>query len=286
MSQTTSKRTLLISLITLVTLFSLFYWIYGNFIVSTDDAYVNANVVQIAPRVTGQVLHLYVSNNQYVKAGQPLFDLDPVTYQADVEKDEALMAAAQSKVAIAEVTKDRILLMAKRHAESQQTADITVADYKSAVAQFNASKAQLQLAILNLQYTHVLAPTSGWVTNVTVREGDVLTSNQPLFALISDNEFWVDANFKETEIAHIKTGKQAKIKIDMYPGRVFTGVVDSISGGSGTAFSLLPPENATGNWVKVAQRVPVRVRIADVNEKFPLRVGTSANVSIHVNPWS
>ena len=103
-----------------------------------------------------------------------------------------------------------------------------------------------------------------------------------LFSLISDHEFWVDTNLKETDLKQIKSGQHADVEVDMYPGHVFRGVVESISGGSGTVFSLFPTQNATGNWVKITQRVPVRVRIVELDSKYPLRIGTSASVRIHV----
>jgi membrane fusion protein (multidrug efflux system) len=106
-----------------------------------------------------------------------------------------------------------------------------------------------------------------------------------LFALISNSEFWVDANFKETELEHIHPGQLANIYVDMYPGHTFSGVVESISGGTGSAFSLLPPQNATGNWVKVAQRVPVRIRVLNPEQDFPLRIGTSASVRISLRSY-
>jgi membrane fusion protein, multidrug efflux system len=102
----------------------------------------------------------------------------------------------------------------------------------------------------------------------------------PLFVLIGEQEFWVDANFTETELKRVRPGQEATVKLDMYPDRPFHGVVESVSGGAGTAFSLLPPQNATGNWVKVTQRVPVRIRITDPDPNRPLRIGTTATVEV------
>jgi membrane fusion protein (multidrug efflux system) len=102
----------------------------------------------------------------------------------------------------------------------------------------------------------------------------------PVFSIISDRDYWVDANFKETQLQRVRVGQSARVVTDMYRDHVFTGVVQSLSGGSGAVFSLLPPQNATGNWVKVTQRVPVRVRILDPDPAHPLRVGTTANVEV------
>ncbi len=258
------------------------FWAYGQFYVSTDDAYINANVVQIAPRISGQITRLYVINNQYVKQGQPLFEIDSTPFKIAVDEAKAQLAIDQARLDNAQATATRMAALVKKHAVSSQQGDDAQAGLQSAFAATQLSKANLDKAELNLQYTTVIAPTSGWVTNVVLREGNLAEANQPLFALISDQEFWVDANFKETDLNTIHSGQKVDIKIDMYPGHSFIGVVQSISGGSGNVFSLLPPQNATGNWVKVTQRVPVRVLVLNTDSRFPLRIGTSAAVKIHI----
>jgi membrane fusion protein (multidrug efflux system) len=142
--------------------------------------------------------------------------------------------------------------------------------------------ATLEQAEWDLRNCEVFAPTAGNVTNLNVRAGDIVAKNQTLFAIIDSSEFWIDANFKETQLAHIVPGLDAEIRIDMYPDKVFHGKVDSISGGSGTAFSLLPTQNATGNWVKIAQRVPVKIKVIDIDSKYPLRIGTSGTVRVKI----
>jgi len=147
--------------------------------------------------------------------------------------------------------------------------------------QLRAAAAQLDKATTERVRTHVTAPASGWVTNSNLRPGSIVQAGTPAFALIEDGNWWVDANFKETDLARIRPGQPATIKLDMYPGTRLDGVVESISVGSGATFSVLPPENATGNWVKVTQRFPVRIRITGTPEAGkPLRVGASADVSI------
>jgi membrane fusion protein, multidrug efflux system len=147
--------------------------------------------------------------------------------------------------------------------------------------QLRGAAAQLDKATTERVRTHVTAPASGWVTNSNLRPGSIVQAGTPAFALIEDGNWWVDANFKETDLARIKPGQPATIKLDMYPGTKFHGVVESISVGSGATFSVLPPENATGNWVKVTQRFPVRIRVTSTPETGkPLRVGASADVSI------
>ena len=146
--------------------------------------------------------------------------------------------------------------------------------------QLRAASAGLDKASRDLARTHVTAPSDGVVSNVTIRPGTTVAAGTPLFAIIEGNPWWVDANFKETDLARIRVGQTAKIRLDMYPNTTFEGVVESISAGSGATFSVLPAENATGNWVKVTQRFPVRIRFVDPPEDRPLRVGASAKVTI------
>jgi membrane fusion protein (multidrug efflux system) len=135
-------------------------------------------------------------------------------------------------------------------------------------------------AEIDLERTRVVAPTNGTIANLSLRPGNTVAPNVPLFVVISDQEFWVDANFKETQLKEIRVGQKATIESDVYPDHPFHGVVQSVSGGSGAAFSLLPPQNATGNWVKVTQRVPVRIRVEDPDPQHPLRIGTTATVKV------
>ena len=147
-------------------------------------------------------------------------------------------------------------------------------------ARWQAAKAALEEARLNLQHTHVVAPADGTVAGLTLRSGSLVQTGSPLFALIEAGEWWVDANYKETDLERIHPGEPAEVQVDMYPGIIFKGTVKSVSRASGSAFSLLPPENATGNWVKVTQRFPVRVRVLNAGVDHPLRVGASSQVTV------
>jgi membrane fusion protein, multidrug efflux system len=145
-----------------------------------------------------------------------------------------------------------------------------------------AALANLAQAQLELGYSKVVAPHDGWVVNKRLNEGSSVNPGQPLFGIIKDGTFWIDANFKETELPGLKPGLAADVVIDMYPQHTFKARIESLSGGTGSAFSLLPPQNATGNWVKVTQRVPVKVRLESPDREFPLRVGATATVTVHV----
>jgi len=148
-------------------------------------------------------------------------------------------------------------------------------------AKLRGAAAQLDKATEDRVKTHVVAPGDGWVSNVRVRPGAVMGAGTPAFPLVEAGDWWVDANFKETDLARIEQGQPATIKLDMYPGYTIEGTVESISPGSGALFSVLPPENATGNWVKVTQRFPVRIKITSTNDpRRPLRVGATATVRV------
>ncbi|HET9469969.1 MAG TPA: HlyD family secretion protein, partial [Usitatibacter sp.] len=147
-------------------------------------------------------------------------------------------------------------------------------------AAVQAAAAAVKAAELDLERTRVVSPVNGMVANFTLRPGNTVQPGAPLFVVIASDEYWVDANFKETQLKEIRPGEKATITSDVYPDVTFHGVVQSVSGGSGAAFSLLPPQNATGNWVKVTQRVPVRVRIEDPDPGRPLQIGTTATVRI------
>lgn len=149
-------------------------------------------------------------------------------------------------------------------------------------ARVREASAALRMAQLDLDRAKVRAAAPGWVSDVTLRPGAIVSAGAPLFALVEDREWWVDAHFKETDLARLRPGQKAVIEIDMYPGLKLNGTVDSISAGSGATFSMLPPENASGNWVKVTQRFTVRVKITDAppGDGAPLRVGASAFVHV------
>jgi membrane fusion protein (multidrug efflux system) len=153
-------------------------------------------------------------------------------------------------------------------------------------AQIRLARAQLQQAELDLQHTLVTAPSDGKVTQLSLREGAPVNQNQSLFSLVALNHWWIKANFKETAVSHVLPGQPVKVQVDMYPGIVFRGIVESIGAGSDAVFSLFPPENASGNWVKVTQRIPVKIQLVNPDPKYPLRIGTSSKVIIDARQMS
>jgi len=143
------------------------------------------------------------------------------------------------------------------------------------------AQARLDRARLDLSYATVAAPSDGIVTRVDqLQVGSYIAASAPVFALVSNGDIWVEANFKEDQLTHMRVGQAATVKVDSYPGKSFEAEVVSLSPGTGSQFSVLPPENATGNWVKVVQRLPVRVRLRQVDPAYPLHAGLSADVSV------
>ncbi len=186
--------------------------------------------------------------------------------QAQADEARANLKVAQAALASAEADLERARIGLGAPGKSN--------------AHLRQAAASLRKAELDLHYTHVVAPTAGQVVNLRLRPGSMIEMHRPLFLLVDPAQWWVDANYKETDLARIHPGQPATIRVDMYPGVTFRGTVESLSPASGAAFSLLPPENATGNWIKVTQRFPVTVRIEAPDASYPLRVGSSATVSI------
>jgi membrane fusion protein (multidrug efflux system) len=297
---------------------------------STDDAFIDGHVVAIAPQVSGQVVHLFVNDNQAVKQGDLLLEIDPSSYQVKLAQAQAELAAAQSRLnqaqaqfavdqakagqeqagvtsAEADATRAQADLQRFQAVESRAVArtqidlaqdqasataaqvtvaknralaaaaqvDLSQADIKTAEANVQLADASVRQAELDLSYTKVVAPEDGFVTHRSVEIGNYAQTGQSLLAIVPQ-QLWVIANFKETQLANLRPGQPVEIAADAYPGHKFHGHVDSIQSGSGARFSLLPPENATGNYVKVVQRVPVKIVFDDpVDPAHPLGPGMS-----------
>ncbi len=206
--------------------------------------------------------------------------------QAEREVQQAEAELASRKHAVAQA-RERVLeaRATLARAESQRhTVPLKEAEVLRAEARVRETQADLALAELQLSHTDVRAPVDGVIAKKTVELGQIVQMGQPLMAIVPLHTVWVVANFKETQLGRVRPGQQAWIEIDSFPGKHLNGVVDSISAGTGSRFSLLPPENATGNWVKVVQRVPVKIRLdaKEMGNPQPLRTGMSAVVTIKV----
>ncbi|HUB67356.1 MAG TPA: HlyD family secretion protein [Candidatus Methylacidiphilales bacterium] len=228
-----------------VTLLMIGYFLYEATIhESTDDAYTTGHVHDIAARVSGTVLKVNVDDNERVKQGEVLVVLDPTDFEVQVTQAEANYAKARAD-------DERARKLQGNGAISQQ-------DYDQFNAALQITAAQLKDAQDQLAYTTIVAPADGRIGHKSVETGERVTAGSALMAVVED--VWVVANFKETQLGKMRVGQGATINIDAIPGKTFRGFVDSWSPGSGSVFALLPPDNATGNFTKIVQRVPVKIR--------------------------
>lgn len=370
----------------------IYWWIFLKNYVTTDDAYARADSAVVSVRVPGNVQQIFVDNDYFVQAGQPLFELDPADYQVAVDKAKAALEADEADLKAAEImvppvnvqtssgvesaqaalkaaqdtesqTRHNLEQMknsragtaadfvqaerdykrfenlsasgagTQRQSEQAQTAfdkaraqlkavDAQIASLESALSaatqQVARAKAQLQTALsersnvdvqvskvdslkakrdksradleaaqLNLSYCHVAAPIDGYIAQKNVQIGDRVQPGQALMAVVPLQKIYIEANFKETQLTDVRIGQPVSIAADIYPGYKYSGKVSGIRAGTGAAFSLIPPENATGNWIKVVQRIPVRIELDQPPPKdHPLRVGASLFVTITITDRS
>ncbi|SPD74485.1 Multidrug resistance efflux pump [uncultured Desulfobacterium sp.] len=378
------KRWLITAVILFIAGGALGYYLWSRGKISTDDAYVDGHIYVIAPRVSGYITDVYVTDNQGVKKDQVLVTIDPTTYEVALAETKAALAeaeatltslelgvpleltqtsqrvraaqadlaslrnslemarkqeeAAEQNLKQAEAENDQAVLDLRRMEDLRKTNSIpqstldkaqtlyqtTLAKLGSVRAERDASKerseslasqlarqeanielaatgkdlaeiknrqvkaqqakvdlarARVKQAELDLGYTNIISPTEGFITRKNVEPGLMASKGQPLAAVVPLNqgEVWVTANYKETQLSDVRQGQAVDIRVDTYPGFTFKGKVDSIMAGTGAAFSLFPPENASGNFVKVVQRIPVKITFEEVdNESLPvLRIGMS-----------
>ncbi|TIV64695.1 MAG: HlyD family secretion protein [Mesorhizobium sp.] len=313
------------------------YWTDGRFMISTDDAYVQADMSFVSPKISGYIDKVLVSENQQVKAGDPLFVIDNGDYRIAVAQAEAQIATlaktldridAQTKAAQASLSQAqaqkvadqaaadnagraqvRAAQLLKTHVGTQAQLDdaqtaldqakaaLVGADAQIAAAQANigvleaqraesaSTLASLQLtrdkAQRDLSFTVLKAPYDGVVGNRSVEQGDLVSPGQKLAVVVPMDKLYIVGNFKETQLGRMVPGEKVRITVDAIDGQSFEGTVSSLAPASGAVFSLLPPENATGNFTKVVQRVPVRIDVpADVLKTGKLRAGLSVVVAV------
>ena len=263
---------------------------------STDDAYVETVTVSVAPKVSGEVVEVLVKDNQFVNEGDVVARIDDTDYKIKLEQinaryEKALLNqknakanfnASQTDIKVAKTDLERYTRLYEKGAVSKQVLDNAQARYDASIARHTSAeegllsksqnsvadadlkelKAQKDWAEQQLKYTEVIAPQSGYVTNRRVEKGMFAQTGSPLFVIVPEN-VWVVANFKESQLTNMKVGQEVKIKIDAYPKKTFNGVVQSIQRSSGAKSSLFPPENAVGSFVKIVQRIPVRIEFTD-----------------------
>lgn len=282
---TPEKRKRILSALGALTVLGVFYFTYRHLTyVSTDDAQVNAHVVMLSSRVGGTIQKVLVEENQKVKAGDTLAQIDTSDYSNAREVAIAQVASLEARVREAEVNYKRASDLLKEQAISREQYDAAAAAYKDQAGKLKAAQAQNEQANLNVSYTKIVAPSDGMVARKSVEPGQFVPAGQPLFGFVSANGRWVTANLKETELTHVHVGQKAYVDVDAISRRSFEGEVESISPSTGAVFSLLPPDNSTGNFTKVVQRVPVRVKLNNLTAEDldQLQAGLSAVVDIRV----
>ena len=249
---------------------------------STDDAFIEGHVVPISAKVSAHATKVLVDDNQEVKAGDLLIELDPNDYTVRDQMAKAELQATSAEAEKAHTDAERYKKLNAQDEVSKQQLDQAVLRAQVADARVASAEAHVEQAGLEVSYTKIYAPIDGHVTKKSVELGQLVQVGQPLFAIVSKGK-WVIANFKETQLTHMRPGQEVKIKIDTYPHKTFKGHVDSIQRGTGARFSLLPPENATGNYVKVVQRVPVKIVFDEApDKKYPLALGMSVAPEVKV----
>lgn len=341
-------RRVAIIAVTLVVLCGLVWfawWFLHRNEISTDDAYVKADIGQVAPRVTGTVAKVFVRDNQRVAQGDVLFTLDPADFNAalakaeanlevarasydasqkdlavtrqtsgaDIDSARAALASARAEAQRAKADAGRYRTLYKKHEASKQQLDQKTTQAKSAKAQVRQAraklaqakasperiqlkqsqassahakiaqaKAQVEQARLNLSYTEIRASHAGRIAKKSIVAGSQINAGQSAMALVETHP-WVVANYKETQLTHVRPGQPVAIEIDAYPDHDFDGRVESIQPGSGVTFSLLPPQNATGNFVKIVQRVPVKIIFSRPDQLEGLDVSPGLSVVPTIN---
>ena len=253
----------------------------------TRDGHVRAQVIKITPRVGGPIVELPVQDNQAVAEGDLLFSIDPRTYELAVEQAEAKLkqALASEIVKQDQAKRARDLSRKDKGAISEQSLVRKENDLLVAKADVEVARANLHAAKLDLDFTEVRAPVDGYVTNLLLRYGSQTVANQPALALIDTSSFWVHGFFKETQIEKIRPGNRVVVKLMTYPDAPLEGVVESMGWGiaqqdGAPAADLLPSINPSFDWIRLAQRIPVRIRLTHVPEQVDLRVGTTASVFV------
>ena len=323
------RKLALIGVPVLVMAGALIVWLQGGRHIATENAFVKADITQIASEISGRITEVRIRDHAVVAAGEVLVRLDPAPYQlalakAEAEIDSARAAVNQLKASLQEIRAETMeaenkLLYLQTHAQRQRdlsgrgvtsTAKLEqtnseeqegkdrvavlhrrIARVEAALGgkpdrptdEFAAVREKLALrdrAALDLTYTEIKAPRPGVVVNFKLQLGEQVKAQTPLFAMVADRRPWLEANFKETDLTNVTVGQKAKVILDMHPDVTWDAEVESISPATGAEFAILPAQNASGNWVKVVQRLPVRLRLIERPGEPPLRAGMTAYVTI------
>ncbi|EHH2507257.1 HlyD family secretion protein [Vibrio parahaemolyticus] len=253
----------------------------------TRDGQVSAHIVSITPRVTGQVINVYAEDNSQVKQGDLLFEIDPSIYKASYHKALATKRQAVALLAKAQNEEQRALNLEKRTPGAVPVLTLNNLNnaVETAVANVELATANVEEAKLNLDYTKVYAPTNGYITNLNLRVGSQVVANSPVVALIDEDSFWVEGYFKETDLVGVNPQDTAYVTLMMHNDVQLKGEIKSIGYGiakqdGSTGQGLLPNVNPNFQWIRLAQRIPIKVKLDELPDDLQLRVGMTASIKI------
>jgi len=278
-------KILALAVSSLLLLYFLYYFFIGSNYVSTDNAYVGAETSQVSAAVGGIIKKINFTDTQEVKLGDVLVEIDDSDTKLSLAIAKANLAKAEAMMNQARSISKRRDALKKADSASEEDVINAKSDFKAAEASYEAAKAALDQAKLDLDRTIIKAPINGVVGRRQVQLGQRVQSGTLLLSIMPKDEVHVDANFKEVQLRKVKVGQDAKVTSDKYGSSVvYHGKVSGFSGGTGSAFAAIPAQNATGNWIKVVQRVPVRIELnAEELREHPLQIGLSMQVEVDVS---
>ncbi len=280
------KKKKIISGVVALALIAIVYFGYQHFnFVETDNAQVEAHTVLMAAKVPGYIKTVFATDGKKVKKDEILVQIDDRDYRAAFESAKSEVLSLEARKTDSEKNYYRLKDLVGKNVVSQQQYDTSRAGYNEVKARYDAAVSRATQAQINLEYTQIKAPSNGVIAKNAAEVGQLANPGMALVGFVSSDERWITANFKETEISDVRVGMAVDIKIDAINGANYKGEVESISSATGATFSLLPPDNATGNFTKVVQRVPVKIKIVGLNESENdrLQAGLSAVIKVHLH---
>lgn len=289
------KRVLIPLLIFIVIGVAAWYWYMGNKgYVSTDDAFIDADKATVSSKILGRIVKLKIAEGDTVKAGQILIQLDTADLKAQEKQFIAATLSAKESITLAQVNLERAkedfdrsknqfkdnIITKEQYDHSSKALDAAQAEYNISLTKPALSKAQQEIIETQLKNGTIYSPIDGVVAKRWVLEGDIIQPGQPVYTIFDTKNLWITAEFEETRLGLIVPGNQVEISVDSYPDKKFTGKVYQIGSNTASQFSLIPPNNASGNFTKVTQRVPVKILFDKGNSNLSLLPGMSVEVRV------
>ncbi len=283
-SPKSAKKMILIGVGSLL-LFIGIYWLFDHWThVYTDNAQIEAPSLLLAPKVSGYIQKVLVQEGQYVKQGELLIQIEDRDYRAQLTTALSERTSLEARKRDLERSFHRAKELMSKQAITQQQMDSAEASFFEIKAKYDAASARVAQAELNLEWTQIKAPSNGAIAKKSAEIGQLASPGTPLIGFVGSDSRWIVANFKETQVEDIHVGQKAIVRVDALPGIKFHAEIESLSSATGATFSLLPPDNATGNFTKVVQRIPVRLKFTNLTKEQlnKLSAGLSADVSVSI----